>query len=135
MHMVNWTQGQVLPFCEPCRPHQRFGNAWSTGPERCGCGPQPTRSQAIMSGRSELGGVRGGVKTCYFGSVSHGQVLPEAALTSRDTPTAAPLSSRNSRRDEVVFMVTSLSHALVYGTIWTRSHRLPYRSSNTATVP
>src|SRR5437773_1986937 len=45
---------------------------------------------------------------------------------ARDAPTAAPLSSRNSRRDQVVFMVTALSHALPRGEVGGRGRRRPH---------
>src|SRR2546429_7111965 len=51
-------------------------------------------------------------------TVSLGGTRPARSdVGARDAPTAAPLGSRNSRRDQVVFMVTSLSHALPRGEV------------------
>src|SRR6266566_2359412 len=47
--------------------------------------PAPATSHPNPRGRDEVDGVRVGVTTCYFGGFSHSQVLPEDALTSRDT--------------------------------------------------
>src|SRR2546422_8791221 len=47
--------------------------------------PARTTSRPNARGRGEVGGVRLGVTTWYFGGFSHSQVLPEDAVTSRDT--------------------------------------------------
>src|SRR5437879_13560844 len=51
-------------------------------------------------------------------TVSLGGTRPARSdVGARDAPTAAPLSSRNSRRDQVVFMATSISHVLALGQV------------------
>src|SRR5207249_4462824 len=57
-----------------------------TGVQTCALPISPSNVTPEPRGRGEADdGVRVGVTTCYFGGFSHSQVLPEDALTSRDT--------------------------------------------------